>query len=265
MSTWILLRGLARETRHWGGFAEVFAKAFPEGRVLSLDLAGNGVLNGQRSPSSIAALAEHCRETAVRLGAAPPYHLLALSMGAMVAVAWAERHPQEIAGCVLISTSFGSFSPLRHRLRLRAWPALLGILVAPGAHARERRVLELTSGRPEAHEGVLEAWTVIRRSRPVSARNGLRQLLAAARFRAPQAAPVPTLVLAGAGDRLVDPRCSLAIARHWQCPLALHPDAGHDLPLDDGAWVAREVRGWCAGPRSGIMTAEGERASRALS
>jgi len=56
------------------------------------------------------------------------------------------------------------------------------------------------------------------------------------------------IVLAGAGDRLVDPRCSLAIARRWHCPLALHPEAGHDLPLDDGAWVAREVRGWCAGP-----------------
>jgi pimeloyl-ACP methyl ester carboxylesterase len=248
MSTWILLRGLARESRHWGGFAEVFAGAFPDSRVLALDLPGNGALNGQRSPASIQALAAHCREAAARLGAAPPYHLLALSMGAMVAVAWAERHPEEIAGCVLISTSFGSFSPLRHRLRPRSWPVLLRILVTPGAQAREQRVLELTSGRPAAHARVLEAWTAIRRSRPVSAANGLRQLLAAARYRAPLAAPVPTLVLAGAGDRLVDPRCSMAIARRWQCPLGLHPEAGHDLPLDDGVWVAREVREWCAGP-----------------
>jgi hypothetical protein len=26
--------------------------------------------------------------------------------------------------------------------------------------------------------------------------------------------------------------------------LALHPTAGHDLPLDDGDWVARVVRLW---------------------
>lgn len=247
MSTWILLRGLARETRHWGGFTEVFGNAFPEARVLALDLPGNGALNGLRSPANVAALAAHCRDAAARLGAAPPYHLLALSMGAMVAAAWAERHPEEIAGCVLISTSFGSFSPLPHRLRPRAWPVLLGILVTPGARAREQGVLELTSGRPEAHSQVLEAWAAIRRSRPVSAANGLRQLLAAARYRAPLAAPAATLVLAGARDRLVDPRCAMAIARRWHCPLALHPEAGHDLPLDDAAWVAREVRAWLTG------------------
>jgi len=251
VSTWILLRGLARETRHWGGFAEAFANALPEARVLALELPGNGALNGQRSPASIPALAAHCHEAAARLGAAPPYHLLALSMGAMVAVAWAERHPEEVAGCVLISTSFGAFSPLHHRLRPRAWPALLAILLRRGAQAREQRVLELTSGRPGTHARALEAWSAIRRSRPVSATNALRQLLAAARYRAPLAAPVATLVLAGARDRLVDPRCSMAIARRWHCPLGLHPEAGHDLPLDDGAWVAGEVRAWLSGDPRG--------------
>jgi pimeloyl-ACP methyl ester carboxylesterase len=242
MTTWILLRGLARETGHWGGFTEAFAEAFPDARVLPLELPGNGALFGQRSPVSIQALAAHCRAAAARAGAAPPYHLLALSLGGMVATAWAERHPEEIAGCVLVSTSFGSFSPLHQRLRLRAWPLLLRIAFQRSARAREHLVLELTSGRPEAHAPVLDAWTAIRRARPVSTANALRQLLAAACYRPPRAAPVATLVLAGAGDRLVDPRCSMAIARRWGCALALHPDAGHDLPRDDAAWVAREVR-----------------------
>jgi hypothetical protein len=51
------------------------------------------------------------------------------------------------------------------------------------------------------------------------------------------------LVLSSAGDQLVDPRCSPRW-RARQVPHAAHPDAGHDLPLDDGAWVAGQVAGW---------------------
>jgi pimeloyl-ACP methyl ester carboxylesterase len=75
--------------------------------------------------------------------------------------------------------------------------------------------------------------------------NALRQLAAAARYRAPSHVPsVPVLLLAGARDRLVDPRCSEALARHWNAPIAVHPAAGHDLALDDGAWVAAQVKAW---------------------
>jgi hypothetical protein len=48
-------------------------------------------------------------------------------------------------------------------------------------------------------------------------------------------------VLAGAGDRLVDPTCSRRLAAAWACPLAVHPWAGHDLPLDDAQWVLDQV------------------------
>jgi len=59
--------------------------------------------------------------------------------------------------------------------------------------------------------------------------------------------------LNGARDRLVDARCSERLAQAWQVELHTHPDAGHDLPLDDGEWVARQVAQWTAGlpgPRS---------------
>jgi hypothetical protein len=45
---------------------------------------------------------------------------------------------------------------------------------------------------------------------------------------------------------LVNSRCSLAIADAWHCALALHPDAGHDLPLDAPQWVIEQVRHWLA-------------------
>jgi pimeloyl-ACP methyl ester carboxylesterase len=244
MSTWILLRGLTREIRHWGGFPGQLLAEIPRARVWPLELPGNGELNVLASPATIAGMASFCRAGAARLGAPPPYFLLAMSLGGMVASAWSREHPEEIAGCVLISTSFGRFSPPHHRLRPRSWPALLKILLDRSAEGRERRILGLTSGLARDQSQVVAEWAAIRRSRPVSPRNALRQLLAAAAYRAPLAAPVPTLVLAGSGDRLVDPRCSGAIARRWHCPLAIHPEAGHDLPLDDGAWVATEIGRW---------------------
>ena len=110
----------------------------------------------------------------------------------------------------------------------------------PGAV--ERRILEMTSSRPAEHATVLDGWVAIRRTRPVTRGNAVRQLWAAARFRAPAwPAVVNTLVLCSDGDRLVDPACSRRLAARWSCRLAVHPHAGHDLPLDDGAWVMRQI------------------------
>ena len=94
---------------------------------------------------------------------------------------------------------------------------------------------------------MINDWVSVRAQRPVRPLNALRQLLAAARYRAPAQAPdVPMLLLASTNDRLVDSRCSQALARAWHCPLAMHPDAGHDLPLDDADWVASQIRHWLA-------------------
>jgi len=249
MSTWILLRGLTRESRHWHGFPQQLLKELPDAQVLTLDLPGNGELNALTSPSSIDGMACHCRGELARLGVPPPYHLLAMSMGAMVATAWATCHPEEIAALVLVNTSFGGFSPIHHRFRLHAWGVLLRFLSTWSVEGRERLIFELTTRLVDPADRVVEDWVAIRRSHPVGPGNILRQLLAAARFRAPNQPPAETLILASAGDRLADPRCSMEIARRWNCALVLHPTAGHDLPLDDGEWVSEQVHAWLASPK----------------
>ncbi|HYE40962.1 MAG TPA: alpha/beta hydrolase [Ramlibacter sp.] len=257
MTTWVLLRGLARESRHWGGFPALLQRGLPAGdEVIALDLPGNGSRWRECSPATVGAMAQAARTELQRCGARAPVMLVALSLGGMVAVEWATRHPAEVRGCVLVNSSLRGLAPPWDRLRPRALAELLLLVLQADVHARERRILRLTSNVP-ASEALVHAWAEHARNAPVSRASMLRQLLAAARFRAPRTAPaVPLLLLASAQDRLVSVRCSRAIARSWQVPLVEHPTAGHDLALDDARWLARQIVRWataCA-PRHGSAT-----------
>ena len=246
MTTWILLRGLMRETRHWGDFASQLQAARGNEAVLAIDLPGNGSLHQQTSPLQVSEMVEHCRGQLQRRGISGPVTLVALSLGGMVAADWAQRYPQQVQRCVLINTSMRPFSPFYRRLRPSNYPALLGQgLRSQRGEAFERLILRLTSSRGDS--SVLPDWCRWQQQFPVSRSNALRQLLAAARFRAPRHKPAASiLVLTGAKDRLVDHRCSLALASAWQTALAIHPWAGHDLPLDDAVWVVTQISQWLA-------------------
>ncbi|RYZ05185.1 MAG: alpha/beta hydrolase [Comamonadaceae bacterium] len=248
-TTWVLLRGLTREARHWGAFPDLLRGHLRAGtRVVALDLPGNGALNAMASPSSIEATAQACRARLQALGVPPPYAVVAMSLGAMVAVEWALQHPAELRCAVLVNTSLRPFSPWYQRLRPRSYGALLRVaLTAQPARLQEAAVLALTTRHPPQPAAVLDRWTALRESRPVTRANALRQLAAAMRYRAPQRAPlVPMLAVASAADSLVDPRCTRRLAALWALPLREHPSAGHDLPLDDGPWLAAVVGRWAA-------------------
>jgi len=244
MSTWIFLRGLTREARHWGEFPAIFRSAIADADIVALDLPGNGRLHQMASPLSIEEMAEYCRSELRSRGIPPPYHLLAMSLGAMVAVAWAADHPQEIRASVLVNTSLRPFSPFYQRLRPHNYPAL-GKLAFLGGDDREweELILRLTSNHVDRRTDVLDAWLSYRRECPVSRRNVIRQLFAASQYRAPTIKPpVRMLILTSAADALVAPRCSKQLALQWQAEIVVHPTAGHDIPLDDGPWVAEQVR-----------------------
>ena len=252
MSTWVLLRGLAREARHWGEFPAQLQQALGDAHIVTPDFPGNGRLHAQASAASVPAMTDSIRSQLIETGCRPPYHLLALSLGAMAAVAWSERYPGEIRRLVLINTSLATYSPFYQRLRPTRYPTLLATLFSGSASRREQRVLQLTSNLKNSlqQQNIVKQWAAYAREYPVSRANFLRQLRAAARFRpAPGAPAMPVLLLASRQDRLVNPACSLTLAERWQCPIRLHPAAGHDLPLDDGAWVVQCVREWLAGSR----------------
>ena len=239
---WILLRGLTREAAHWGSFVEAFEHALPGARVVVQDLPGNGLLHRAVSPATVRGMVD-------------AFRVLAMSLGAMVATEWARVAPEELVGCVLINTSLRPFSPFSQRLRPARYLQVLRC-VAPWSSPLtiEKTVLRMTSNLDHARGAVVEDWVALRRQRPVSASNALRQVVAAARYTAPVAAPlVPVsdspriLLLASQNDGLVSCQCSQAIARAWGVPLRMHPSAGHDRPLDDAQWVIGQVRSWMEG------------------
>lgn len=265
MARWILLRGLTRESRHWGAFAPMLEARC--GAVLPIDLPGNGTLAHWRSPADVDAYVDAVRAEAQRHGARPPHRVLAMSLGGMVASAWAWRFPDEIERLVLVNTSMRPYSRFYERLRPAAWPALAraawhwrdGDRGADRGNVAEAMIRERTCARRDTLAADLDAWCAIRASAPVSRANALRQLLAAARYTVRGVPGCPALVLSSSEDRLVDPACSARLARAWGATHREHPWAGHDLPHDDPQWLVDVV---CAvfpgaGTGSGVRDASG--------
>ncbi|CAM3595537.1 alpha/beta hydrolase [Polaromonas hydrogenivorans] len=251
--TWILLRGLTREARHWGEFPRQLALLLQNpstamAQIVPLDLPGNGAFYRLASPSSVRRMVEFARQQLKARGCRPPYSLLAMSLGGMVVADWAQQYPHEVARLVLINTSLRPYSGMTERLRPDNWLrlALLAARWQGGESSDyvEQVIHQLTCQRVDARDADVAAWVRIRKDAPVSAANAWRQFWAAARFSSAKVPRCPVLVLSSRGDQLVHPRCSTHLAQAWQAAHHAHPWAGHDLPHDDPAWVGQQVSGW---------------------
>jgi pimeloyl-ACP methyl ester carboxylesterase len=213
---------------------------------MCIDLPGNGVEHAHAAPLSVIAMMSFVRERAIALNVRMPCRVLAMSLGAMVATAWAERHPDEIERLVLINTSMRPFARSTERLRPAAWPTLARIARTwTRPEQCEALIHDLTCNRVDARDADIAQWAHFRRTHGASAANALRQLTAAARFRAGRDAPrCPVLLLSSAADRLVDPICSVRIATQWRASHTVHPWAGHDLPHDAADWTCKAIAAW---------------------
>ena len=142
---WILLRGLTREHAHWGSFPARLGEAFPEHQFHLVDLPGTGVRYREDSPATVAAIREAVSRHVSHIPG--PFSILALSMGGMVALDWAQHaEPGEFQHLVLINTSSG-FSRPWQRMQPAAWPKILRFLVRRELFHRARDILRLTSNR----------------------------------------------------------------------------------------------------------------------
>ncbi|MCC5903794.1 MAG: alpha/beta fold hydrolase [Halomonas sp.] len=142
---WVLLRGLIREARHWEGLPEQLAVALQE-PARALDLPGNGAHWREASPTSIDGIVDALRQQLDDSGRRGPHRLLAISLGGMVALRWAERFPDEVQCLVMINSSLRGIAPFYQRLRPRQYPRLLSALLRSLGHEqRERLILRMAT------------------------------------------------------------------------------------------------------------------------
>lgn len=246
---WLFLRGLVREARHWGAFPAEFSQALGVDRPLTLDLPGVGTEHGRLPPLSVRELTDDLRGRFLRAGGGDgPWALLGISLGGMIALDWLSRFPGDFQRGVVLNTSAGDAGRLWERFSFRQLPTVARAFFAEPLE-RELQILKLTSGRSaQDHATVAEVWAGYAREAPFARAVFFRQLLAGARSKMPTQVTVPTLVLASRGDRLVSHQCSERIAERLGLPIELHDSAGHDLPMDDAAWVIERVASWVSKP-----------------
>lgn len=243
-STWILLRGLARESRHWGPFYEDFKQAFPEDEVVALDLPGVGEFKDLDSPKSIPTIMEKLRQLILQKQLKPPFKIFSLSLGGMVAMAWLDKYPEEIEKAVIANSS-SRISPFYQRLRWEVWKDFFTTVSLPDPLKRESKLLEILSNSPENRKAMQPLWVRLAKEKTVPIKTAIIQLTAASRYQIPKKTfGQHVLVLVALGDKLVEPLCSEALASRFESPIVKHPWAGHELTTDDPDWVITQVQGW---------------------
>jgi len=243
----VLVRGLARAAGHWHDFDLGLRERFPDATIERHDLAGNGDQWPRSSPLAIADMAADLRARVLAADPRPPW-LIAISLGAMVGLTWLSRWPEDLRGLVTINTSAGGLSSPLRRLQFGGLIETLKTLAERDPVAREQRILALTTRRFGRDLELAREHAAMQARQPIARANVLRQMIAAAGFRVdPRRVPAEhpaILMLVSQGDRMVDPRCTAALAQAFAATRIVHPDAGHDLTLDDPRWCTEQIAAW---------------------
>ena len=231
----LFLRGLTREIRHWDGLPEKF-QSLTNIPVITLDLPGAGVNAHLTSPKNINEYVEFLRQHMPQGG---PIVLIGISMGGMIALRWAEMYPLEIQSVFMINSSAKNLSKASERFNLGHWPTLLKILMSRSHQNKEKLILDITANKlsSERRLELSHKFEKIQLEYPVSNLSKLNQIIAARAFQVVNKVTAPVHIICSLGDRLVDPSCSKKLADILKAQTHIHPDAGHDLPLDDPQWL----------------------------
>lgn len=239
---WLLLRGLIRETRHWNGFDRALEARLDGGRALCIDLPGVGAQRSGPCPASIAGMVDDLRARFLPLRESGDWGLFAASLGGMIALDWGARYPEDFVRIAVSNTSARDLSSLTERLSPFAMGVMRRAVFARDRVRREALILSLTSNT-EAGRAMAPVFAGYADEAPVPPRVLVAQLAAAARSRAPERLVVPVQVLCSDGDKMVSSACSKRLAARYGADLRVHESAGHDLPLDDPAWVIEQLIG----------------------
>ncbi|MCB9092219.1 MAG: alpha/beta hydrolase [Halobacteriovoraceae bacterium] len=242
----LFMRGLVRESRHWGHHLDNYGKILAPIKPITLEIPGNGQYYKQKSFTSIEENVDFLRECLFEIiPKGSKLGIVAYSLGGMIGAQWLEKYPQDFSKAMLINTSFKGICPVHYRLQISSLLQLLITRFSTDPEKRERGIYKIVSNCPEKENETVKLWTEIAKSAPVSTANAIRQIFAAFKFTPKlKKPPVPTMIVASKGDRMCNYRCGEKIANHWNCPIRLHPWGGHELYHDDPEWLGKVLKEW---------------------
>lgn len=241
--TLVLIQGLMLDGRFWFELPELLANdARAPWHVLVPDNRATGLSDMPQRPWTMADMAD---DVAAMLDAAAVERavIAGISMGGMITQQVALRHPERVAGLLLMATwpglPHGRLPPLRS----------LGNLI--GASIMQKRELDGLARLllPEHALGdareLLHGWLQLMRERPPQRQTFLGQFAAISTHstgRRLDRIDVPVRVVTGDEDRLVPPRNSEILAQRIpRAELEILPRVGHAIPLIDRDVVQRNV------------------------
>ena len=226
----VLLHGLGGAASNWTAVAPALAE---RARVVVPELPGHG--GSSALPAPVATLDAYADRVAGVLDA--PAVVAGHSLGGLVALRLASRHPQLVRGVVLAGSA-GISSGTRRGQRALAIASLIqpGKRIAPLRRlVSERRVLrELAFGfvsvaDPRALEARVAEAFLVGAALHTGVREAADALVRTDPRRDLQRVTVPALVLHGARDRMVPLRDAFGYARLLDAPLRVIADCGHLL------------------------------------
>jgi pimeloyl-ACP methyl ester carboxylesterase len=238
--TLVMLRGLARGKHHWGRFVTLMEQAFPEKKVIAIDLAGNGDRYKETSPTTIQAAVEDIRQQLQSINLQPPYDVISLSLGGMITLQWLHEN-QEIEKAIVMNTSHAML-PFYQRMRPSAILTIITSVFLLPIHLRERVIFGLNANKDPDQE-VIQQWITLEKAQSVSFRNLINQIKIAKTFTTSLTiSNEKALLLASTHDHLVNVNCSKKIASDFNINIQYHPVAGHEISLDDPNWVIDQAK-----------------------
>ena len=227
----MLLHGLGGAASNWTAVAPALAE---RARVVVPELPGHG--GSSALPAPVATLDAYADRVAGLLDA--PAVVAGHSLGGLVALRLAARHPQLVRGVVLAGSA-GFSSGTRRSQRALAVASLIqpGKRVAPFRHlVGERRVLQSSSPSGSSAWPIARALDAARRRSVPCGRGAAHgRPRGGGRARADRSAArpdrvrVPALVLHGARDRMVPLVTRSTTRAGCDAPLRVIADCGHLL------------------------------------
>jgi hypothetical protein len=177
-----LLRGLIRESEHWGEFPQILKQSFPDSNIYCLEPAGAGQRYQEKSPCNIKDLVESMRGEYLKTKGEVNM-IISISLGGMISSCWTHEYPDDFQYSVIMNSSFGNLSPIFKRLQPEALKTIGRVAFIPNKVAREEKIVKLVSNNKSKHEKLTRQWQEITSKRPISSPNAIRQLWAAFRYK----------------------------------------------------------------------------------